>query len=67
MNWNYKLETDKQQGNGKIKTDSLSSGAEQEGIGVKQEDAESITRRVQEAIPATPGAQKSAREIKKEQ
>ena len=49
-----------EQGN---KIDSLSRGAEQKGGGSQQEDAEGITREVQEAGSGTPGAQRSAREI----
>ena len=49
-----------EQGN---KIDPLSRGAEQKGVGSQQEDAEAITRGVQEASPTTPGAQRSAREI----
>ena len=51
-----------EQGN---KINTKARGTQQEGTGIKQEDAEDITRGVQEASPTTPGAQRSAREIKK--
>jgi hypothetical protein len=46
---------------------TVPQGAEQEGSGSQQEDAEAITRGVQEEISDVPGLQRSAREIKKEQ
>jgi len=46
---------------------TISPGTEQKNSGSQQEDAESITRGVQEASPTTEGSQRSAREIKKEQ
>ena len=49
-----------EQGN---KINTKARGTQQEGTGIKQEDAEDITRGVQEASPTTPGAQRSAREI----
>jgi hypothetical protein len=57
------------QSNEKAETqpDPVPPGSEQERGGIKQEDAESITRRVQEASPTIKGAQRSEREVKKEQ
>ncbi len=45
----------------------LSRGTEPKGGRIKQEDAENITRSVQEAIPKIKGAQRSTRQLKKEQ
>lgn len=53
--------------NEKARIEPVPSGKEPEITGIKQDDAESITRAVQEASPTTPGAQRSPREIKKVQ
>lgn len=52
---------------GEIETDPISPGGEQEGSRSQQEDAENITRTVQEASPKTQGAQRSERQLKKDQ
>jgi len=61
------LKETKPQENEKVTTDTVPSGAESKGIGVKQEDAESITRAIQDAVPEVKGSQRSTREIKKTQ
>jgi hypothetical protein len=49
------------------KVDPEARGAQQEITGISQEDAENVTRGVQEASPTTEGAQRSERQLKKDQ
>lgn len=57
----------KPQTNETVETNTVPPQPEQQGVGIKQEDAESITRAIQSAVPETKGSQRSVREIKKSQ